>query len=389
MTENEELLFQKFLNRTLSEEEWKTLLDYLENPENKEVFNSYIKTDFLLYMSYQKEGEPLSYDALMRSINDKEQQKLPITWPKKYWWAMAASLILLVGLALGTYRTADTVNIAIPEVVRTSVEQGTDGAVLTLENGKQVALQKGNSYKNAYVTSASNGEELVYSKSSSVHGDVYNTISVARGKQFVLTLSDSTRVWLNSDSKLKYPVSFGAGNTRTVELMYGEAYFDVSPSTEHRGSAFEVRQAHQNVTVLGTEFNIKAYKDEKQVLTTLVEGKVAIATGGGKPIVLAPNDQAVNDVELGQTVVRQVDAQAETAWRRGLFMFRNLNLGEIALTLSRWYDIDIEITDNSMQTVEFKGALSKDQPLEVILELIKNTKFINDYEIAGDKVVIW
>ena len=391
MTENEELLFQKFLNKTLSEEEWMTLLDYLENPENKKVFNSYVKADFLLHMSFQKEGEPLSYDTLMRSIHDhdSEEKKLTKAWPNQYWWAAAASLILLVGMALGTYHhRADPVNIATPEVVRPSVEQGTDGAILTLEDGTEVTLQKGNSYKNTYVASTNTGEELVYAENASSDVDIYNTIAVARGKQFALTLSDGTRVWLNSDSKLKYPVTFGAEKTRTVELLYGEAYFDVSPAAEHGGRAFEVRQDYQNVTVLGTEFNIKAYADEQQVLTTLVEGKVAVSVRN-KSTLLVPNEQAINDVEFDKMAVRQVDAQAETAWRHGLFIFKNKSLGQIAVTLSRWYDIDIEITDNSMETVEFKGALSKDQPLEEILELIKNTKFINNYDIDKDKVVIW
>ena len=92
--------------------------------------------------------------------------------------------------------------------------------------------------------------------------ELYNTITVARGKQFAMTLSDGTKVWLNSDSKLKYPVSFHPSDTRVVELIYGEAYFDVSPAMENQGSAFEVQQEHQKVTVLGTEFNIKAYANE-------------------------------------------------------------------------------------------------------------------------------
>jgi ferric-dicitrate binding protein FerR (iron transport regulator) len=388
MTENEEVLFHKFLNRTLSEEEWKTLLDYLEKPENKEVFNSYVKTDFLLNMSYQEEGVPLSYDTLSRSINNNADQKLTKPWPKQYWWAVAASLILLIGLALGAYHKSTPLIKETPVVVKTSVEQGTNGAILTLEDGTEVALEEDCSYENSYVTSSSNGEELVYAKNPIGDGNLYNTIAVARGKQFALTLSDGTRVWLNSDSKLKYPVSFDAGKTRTVELLYGEAYFDVSPAAHNQGSAFEVRQDHQKVTVLGTEFNIKAYAEEKQVLTTLVEGKVEV-TARNESMLLVPNKQAVNDVESGKMAIHQVDAQAETAWRHGLFMFKNKNLGQIAVTLSRWYDIDIDITDNSMETIEFKGALSKNQPLEEILELIKNTKFINNYGIAEDKVVIW
>ena len=99
-------------------------------------------------------------------------------------------------------------------------------------------------------------------------------------------MSDGTQVWLNSESQLKYPVNFIKGQTRQVELVYGEAYFDVSPSVEHNGAKFKVFNQSQEVEVLGTEFNVKAYKDETNIYTTLVEGRVVIDNGALKQSLL-------------------------------------------------------------------------------------------------------
>lgn len=383
MTENEERLTHKFLHKNLNEEEWETLLQWLEDPANKKVFNTYVKMDFRLNMSYRKVDWEASYEAVLQSLDqDHTTRKL---WPHRRWWAMAASITLLIGLALGWYFLSDPMDVVSPEVVRTTIEQGTDGATLTLEDGSDILLQKGSSYETPYAKS--NGAEVVYSAANRTSGTIYNTITVARGKQFGLTLSDGTQVWLNSDSKLKYPVSFGPDGNRLVELLYGEAYFDVTPAQESNGNAFIVQQEQQEIAVLGTEFNIKAYPGEARIYTTLVEGKVQV-THGGERAVLAPNDQSVLELGTGVLETVTVDAQAETAWRRGLFLFRSKTLGEIAVTLSRWYAIDIEIAEPSIRDVEFKGTLSKDQPLEEILELIKNTKFINAYDIEEHRVVI-
>src|SRR5690606_21483982 len=113
------------------------------------------------------------------------------------------------------------------------------------------------------------GDELVYDSDSKIkdteNGPIYNYLTIPRGGHFFVQLSDGTQVWLNSESKLKYPVKFQNGKTREVELVYGEAYFKVSPSTGHNGSSFHVLTKFQEVDVLGTEFNIKAYNGEDEI----------------------------------------------------------------------------------------------------------------------------
>ena len=154
------------------------------------------------------------------------------------------------------------------------ITTGSDKAVLTLEDGSNIELEKGKAFKTNVVNS--NGEKLVYNKTNQTK-ITYNYLTIPRGGQYFVKLSDGTEVWLNSESQLKFPVAFIKGQTREVTLVYGEAYFAVSPSTNHNGATFKVMNQGQEVEVLGTEFNIKAYKDEINIYTTLVEGKVTVS----------------------------------------------------------------------------------------------------------------
>src|SRR5690606_10050143 len=106
---------------------------------------------------------------------------------------------------------------------------------------------------------------------------VFNYLVVPRGGQYQIKLADGTEIWLNADTKIKYPIAFQPGETRTVELLYGEAYLLVSPSSKHQGDAFKIITNEQEVRVIGTAFNLTAYSDEEKIYTTLVEGKVHIA----------------------------------------------------------------------------------------------------------------
>ncbi|MCR9228670.1 MAG: DUF4974 domain-containing protein [Flavobacteriaceae bacterium] len=381
MTQNEEQLIHKFLNRTLTDTEWDTLLQWLEDPAHKREFDALVRTDYYLELMKLQDHGDARYARMLSHIED-ETRKRPL-WKRPVTMA-AASVVLLMGLALGWY-LSQTDRIPTVEVTGTSIPQGTDGAILTLEDGTKVPLKKGRTYQNPNVRS--NGTEVVYTKDKGEGEITYNTLTVRRGEQFALALSDGTKVWLNSDSQLRYPVHFVSGTIRQVELLYGEAYFDVSPAMEHQGDGFLVRHEGQLATVLGTEFNIKAYPQEQQIFTTLVEGSVEVQTGEEKSV-LRPDERSVVDPTAHTIKVQPVNAQAETAWRRGLFMFQNKSLSEITVVLSRWYDVDIIIENDSLRTIGFKGTLGKDQPLEEILELIQKTKYINTYELTKEKVVI-
>jgi ferric-dicitrate binding protein FerR (iron transport regulator) len=273
-----------------------------------------------------------------------------------------------------------------PRIVNNNIEVGSDKATLTLEDGSQVSLERGSTYQtqNAH----SNGEEIVYlPKEGNITKVANNILTIPRGGLFHLVLSDKSEVWLNSESQLKYPVSFVKGQPRKVELVYGEGYFVVSPSTEHGDAKFIVANQSQEIEVLGTEFNIKAYKDESNIYTTLVEGKVSVSTSTTKKM-LKPSQQANLNLIDNSMDIGTVNVYSEISWKDGVFSFRRKPLLEIMKVLSRWYDIDVNFEDPKLEKALFNGALGKDQNIEDILNTIKNFGVIKDYEIINKTILL-
>lgn len=317
-----------------------------------------------------------------------EQTIKPITIKKTNYlkYAVAASIVLLISISFLIKNEKDT-EVVAPVITNNTIKTGTDKATLTLEDGTLVALEKGEQYISENLES--DGEALVYKSPSTVSKEIiYNYLTIPRGGQYHVILSDGTEVWLNSESQIKYPVTFANKKTRQVELVYGgEAYFDVSPSHENGGSKFKVHTGTQEVEVLGTEFNIRAYNDEDNIYTTLVEGKVTIKNNKHKEI-LKPKEQAVLDINDNKFVVTDVDVFSEIAWKRGLFSFKNKSLKDIMKVISRWYDVDVIFIDKDLENIEFKGVIKKSQNIEDILTLIKNTDFINDYDIKNSTILL-
>jgi len=307
-------------------------------------------------------------------------------------WFKYAAAAIVVGILATTYffrnnlSTTSTPIDITPAIVNTTIEAGTDKATLTLEDGSVVVLKNGDTFhtKNA----VSNGKNIVYQDTDQKLTKIaYNYLTIPRGGQFFIKLSDGTQVWLNSESQLKFPVAFVEGELRQVELVYGEAYFDVSPSTEHKGSKFHVLNKSQEVEVVGTEFNIKAYKDETNVYTTLVEGKVDVMAENKKQR-LIPNQQLNLNLKSKTLVVNTIDVYQEISWKEGVFSFKRKSLEDIMKVLSRWYDLDVQFANPELKKAGFNGTIGKDQKIEKVLETIKSFGIIKDYKITGKTVIL-
>ncbi len=296
---------------------------------------------------------------------------------------VAAVVIPVVSL---TYMVLhNRTNTTLLEVEPLPITAGTDKAILTLDDGVDIALEQDNPYENAMVKS--NGERLTYSKATTPSKLAFNYLTVPRGGQYQIALSDGTLVWLNADSQLKYPVNFVEGEPRIVELVYGEAYFDVSPSTEHQGNHFKVLTKQQEVDVLGTVFNIKAYQDEPYMYTTLVEGHINILIDDTLEE-LIPTEQTQIDLRTGQLTKSIVNVDYTVAWVKGYFNFKDTSLQDIMKVLSRWYDVDISFASDDLKDVRFSGLLNRKHNINTLLNGIKNTQFINAYEIKNNTITI-
>ena len=310
-----------------------------------------------------------------KNVSKKTENKKNLNRAWKYAAAVAA-LLILGGLAFFNENNVNPVTTYPPTVKSHTIQVGTDKATLTLKDGSQVALEKGKSYETEKVMS--NGEELVYKASSikETASIAKNILTIPRGGQFFITLADGTRVWLNSESQLSYPVSFVDDRPRTVELIYGEAYFDVSPASENGGTHFLVNTREQVIDVIGTEFNVKAYKKDVFIATTLVEGKVTIKKDTVSKI-LTPGHQSRIDLKTREIDITKVDVYNEISWKNGFFSFKDKPLEDIMSVLSRWYDFDIVFENKAIRKTTFNGVFRKNQKLEEILSAIENTKEVS------------
>lgn len=169
-------------------------------------------------------------------------------------------------------------------------------------------------------------------------------------------------------------------------MVYGEAYFDVTPSNVNSGSKFIVLNKSQKIEVLGTEFNVKAYKDETHVYTTLVQGKVKVDYTKNQKY-LQPNEQLNLNVLNQKGSVLKVDVKNVIAWKNGIFSFKGESLKSIMKTLSRWYDVDVEFSNKKLEDLKFKGVINKSQNMNEILKIMTSTT-INSYEITNRKIIL-
>ncbi|WP_242156268.1 FecR family protein [Aestuariivivens sediminis] len=384
MSKKIEKLIVKFLQKEASFDELHQLELWISNPENETVFLEYIKTNALInnvVTHYDK------HKAKQKILTRIRAEKKSAFFYHKSWVKYAAILVLALGLTyfLKTTMSESHRDPNPPAIVQDKIVPGTDKATLTLESGEIIALEKGKAFQSQ--NSKSDGKRIIYQNDSSNSTVLaYNFLTIPRGGQFHIILSDGTQVWLNSESQLKYPVTFMEGQTREVELVYGEAYFDVTPSSENEGARFKVFNKSQEVEVLGTEFNIKAYDDETHVYTTLVEGKVAIAVNGEKQDLL-PHEQCNFDLVNEKVSIEKVDVNTVVSWKDGIFSFKSKPLRDIMKVISRWYDVDVVFENKDLEVLKFKGALDKSQSIEEILAIMKSTT-INNYEIKNKTITL-
>ncbi|MFH4966525.1 FecR family protein [Gaetbulibacter sp. M235] len=377
----------KYLTNQASFLELDELEAWIQDPVNEKLFNDYVKTNYAIEYSIKKFNSDNVKEKLLRII-DSEKKIIKLKKVRINFRYTAAAIF--IGIVTTMYffnnnisnKTIETV----PVIVNTNtIVPGTDKATLTLENGSTVILEKGNAFQTQ--NASSNGEEIIYKANKQTITEIaYNYLTIPRGGQYFVKLSDGTRVWLNSESQLKFPVSFVDGETRKVELVYGEAYFDVSPSTEHKGSKFKVINRAQEVEVIGTEFNIKAYKDETNIYTTLVEGIVTVDNGISKQN-LIPNQQSNLNTENNSISVANVNVEEEISWKNGIFSFKEKPLKNIMKVISRWYDVDVIFENKDIESIKFKGILDKKQSIDEILSIMKSST-INNYEIRNKTIML-
>ena len=199
---------------------------------------------------------------------------------------------------------------------------------------------------------------------------IFNTLQIPRGGEYFLTLADGTEVWLNAETEIRYPVQF-TGDKRVVYLD-GEAYFTVAPDKK---KPFTVVSTHASVSVLGTQFNFRAYPDEQDVQTTLVSGSVIMQSEKYKQqIKLVPGEQGVLEKRSANLTKQEVNTYLYTAWKDGRFAFRDARLEDLFNILARWYDLSVFYQSPEAKDIRFTGDLNKTDDFKSILKIIEQNE---------------
>ncbi|ALL05755.1 hypothetical protein AQ505_09780 [Pedobacter sp. PACM 27299] len=312
-------------------------------------------------------------------------QEIPAVGAKKINWSLgtfliAASIALVCGVWTIFFAREPT-----PGNYVTDINPGGNKALLTLESGKKIQLSD---TKTGVVIDAS---KLSYNDGTLINNEASKTftISTPRGGTYQVRLPDGSMVWLNAASSLTYRTALKEdGGIRRVKLT-GEAYFEVAKDKEH---PFVVSTDKQNVTVLGTHFNINSYTDEASVRTTLFEGSVRVAplSSSGNPLlenakILKPGTQAINSGNVIE--IAPADADLAISWKNGEFAFKNETLEEIMKKVSRWYDVEVVFEDPKVKRKIFGGSISKFEKVSKVLGMLELTGDVK-FKIDDKKILV-
>lgn len=376
-------IIQKSLKGKLSESEEKLLSDWRKvSEENEHAFQRMISEDF--YTVGMEKLETYDYRVaygrfLQKKYQRRRKRRFLISMARVA--AVALPFVMAVVLYVGLNREEEQ---TLRPSLASNILPGTSKAVLTLANGQIIPLGK-ETTDSTIITDgtqiSASGSGITYVGGGESDAVVYNKLEIPCGGEFCLTLSDGTRVWLNSETSIQYPVVFGTKERRV--FIQGEAYFEVAKDAK---KPFTVQFMSSSVTVLGTSFNIRAYPEEKQSQTTLAEGSVRIYSPGSS-ILLKPGEQAEVNALSGEMVKKEVEIKTFTSWKDGRFVFEQEPLENIMRTLERWYDIRVIFRDEGAKRISLSGNLKRYGDFSQVMNMLQMTGDVR-FELHGNDVYI-
>lgn len=299
-------------------------------------------------------------------------------------WSMAAAAIVVLswGILLWTGQQRAVELPVAQKMTFDSIRSGERKAILQLADGQKILLHdKEIQLQTEGVAIRQENNELKYIADSLPLIEKKNVLTIPRGGEFNVTLSDGTRVWLNAGSQLIFPEVF-VKNTRVVELS-GEAYFEVAENAE---KPFVVKTKEVDVRVLGTHFNVKAFAEEGRTVTTLAEGSVELQAGNRK-IVLEPDQQGEYFSGTQGFKVHPVDAADAIAWKDGKFVFRRERLETIMESVARWYNLEVTYQNPQVRDILFSGKMDRYGNVRELLDMIEKTEKVK-FELNNQGLMV-
>jgi len=318
--------------------------------------------------------------------NKKYSAKLNIKAVIKY----AAMLIFLLGISSVFYLKLYNQN--TDKKYMSTIHSGRSYAILKVGDNKDIHLDRRTNFNFAEngITLECDSSGLKYKKRNkldSIRAGInteINTLITPKSCDYSVTLSDGTKVWLNSESSLKYPAQFD-DNKRIVQLE-GEGYFEVA---HNKNKPFIVRTNDVDVRVLGTKFNVNSYPKEEKIITTLVEGHVKVLLSEiDEDIDLLPGMQTIYDRKNQKFKVNNnVNTDLITAWHRGYFMYDKASLEDILEDMSKWYDFEVIYTDKQCRDILFTCEFRRYSEFSQIIEFFNMTDKIN-IKVSGNVIFV-
>lgn len=351
-----------------------------ESERNREYFREFQRIHLELQWGVYAREVKSDFNVMRKKLRKRSSLRI--------WYGVAAAMVILLsvgGMLLWDSEKVEEKSVQVAK--KKTIQPGKSQAILVLSSGEEVAM--GNV---AQQLEEKDGTSVVVSETGRISYEaaegnevtakdttrVMNRLVIPRGGEFNLTLSDGTRVWLNAETELRYPVQFN-GKERVVYLK-GEAYFEVA---KNKKKPFLVQVDDMAVKVYGTEFNVNTYN---KIETVLVTGSVSM-NQGGKEVLLKPNQKGVFDQVSGKITVADVDVLAYVSWKNGDFIFRNESLNSIMDKLSRWYGLEVLYQDARLQNVRLSGNLKR---YKDVRELFVSFEKISDarFKVQGNKVIV-
>ncbi|WP_159517739.1 FecR family protein [Sunxiuqinia indica] len=375
-------LIAKKIKGGLSDEEERFLAEWeSDKKENSDLLRRLLQSPREEYLRKEEIRQTINKDKgwqhIKAEIRGRSRRRTIIKYLQS---AAAVFAVFVVSVYLiSTYKNSThTLEHGVANYKQAMLVTG-DGEVYPLDITKETFVDPSNLKNNI--------SHLVHNKkqrfSSFFRSAVSDTIIVPRGAKYKFTLMDGTKVWLNSNSKLVFPTRFEK-NIRQISLK-GEGFFEVAPD---KAVPFVIDVNDVEVKVVGTAFNINAYDEKYEMVTTVVEGKVIVDDDHwGKKELLMANEQLCVNTLTGVVQRKEIDAGVFTAWTRGRLVFENESLDSLMKRLERLYDVNITISDGVDRSLKFTGDIKRYDDLSTVLDMLATTQNVK-FSVDGHDVVV-
>jgi ferric-dicitrate binding protein FerR (iron transport regulator) len=386
LKQEDQYLFELLARETWTDDECRWLLHYLEHTPGTALRHHLLER-------FRQQGIAVPDNGLQEKLLDRIHRRIQpqteaavVPMRRRPWKAVAAAAIVVIATGGLWWSFSQQPEKKAPELVQQpasvkgDIAPGGNKAQLILAGGRSVLLDQA-----ADGRINGDGEEvnkendgLVYAPST--HTGI-NKLITPNGGQYRVQLADGTQVWLNAASSLQYPASFN-GSDRTVVLT-GEAYFEVA---QDASKPFFVKANGMTIQVLGTNFNVNAYPEEKSMTTTLLQGAVRVVAGN-KQTTLSPGEQSVLEQRSGSLLRSAADTEDAVAWKNGILTFKNDELAAVMRDISRWYDVEVVYEKGIDEKIHVTGAMRKQEYLSQALKILELTADLH-FSVQGRTVTV-